>query len=176
MRDLQNDGLRNRFIHFGRRSMLTRRVQSFFTFLVCLLFCSFLAAIPAMAQSGSQGTIAITVDDSSGALVPETTLTLVAQRTNDVRAAQTARGGTYTFVDLAIGTYTLTVAKTGYATKIYDAIQVQASQVTDLTAVLSVGSTTDTVRVTAEASPVLETSSNQIGTVVDMKQIEDLPL
>ena len=52
----------------------------------------------------------------------------------------------------------------------------QASQATDLTAALTVGSTSDTVRVNAESVPVLETSSNAIGTVVDMKQIEDLPL
>ncbi len=38
------------------------------------------------------------------------------------------------------------------------------------------GSTSDTVRVSGETTPVLETSSNEIGTVVDMKQIEDLPL
>jgi len=134
------------------------------------------ANVPAIAQSGSQGTVVVTVDDSTGAIIPGATLTLTAVRTNDTRTAQSEKNGAYSFVNLPIGDYRLTIAKPGYATKIYDDVLVQASQATDLTAALSVGSASDTVRVTAESAPVLETSSNAIGTVVDMKQIEDLPL
>ena len=129
-----------------------------------------------MAQSGSQGTVVATVSDSTGAVIPEATLTLVALRTNDTRTAQTTHSGTYTFVDLPIGTYKLTIAKAGYSTKIYGAVLVEASQATGIAATLGVGSATDTVQVSAESQPVIETSSNEIGTVVDIKQIEDLPL
>lgn len=140
---------------------------------VCVLA---LVTASANAQSGSQGTVVVTVNDPSGAVIDGATLTLVALRTNDARTAETARNGAYTFVNLGIGTYKLTISKTGYATKIYGAVLVQASQATSLTATLSVGSTTDTVQVNAESAPLLETSSNAIGTVVDIKQIEDLPL
>jgi len=156
--------------------MPTHRVRSLAAFVMSLAAVLMLGGLYAPAQSGSQGKIVVSVEDPSGAMVPEAALTLVAQRTNDVRTAQTTGGGTYTFVNLPIGTYKLTISKTGYANKVYDSVLVQASQSTDLKAALSVGSATDTVRVEAESAPVLETSSNQIGTVVDIKQIESLPL
>ncbi len=136
----------------------------------------FAAAQRAIAQSGSQGSIVVTVNDSSGAVIPGANLTLVSVRTNDTRAAATSGNGTYTFVNLPIGTYKLTIARPGYATKVYDAVLVQASLATSLTVSLPVGRAEQTVNVTAAAAPVLETSSNAIGMVVDMKQIEDLPL
>src|SRR6266702_7106636 len=142
----------------------------------CLVVALALFSRTAAGQSGSQGTVVVTVNDPTGAVIPEAALTLVAQRTNDVRTAQTSRNGNYTFVGLPIGTYKLSVTKPGYSTKLYETVLVQASQATDLTAELTVGSTSDTVQVSAESVPVLETSSNAIGTVVDIKQIEDLPL
>ncbi len=130
----------------------------------------------AFAQSGTQGKIVVTVEDSSGAVVPGTTLTLVEHQTNDTFTAQTNNSGDYTFVNLPIGVYTLTIGRSGYATKVYSEVIVQAAQVTDLKAQMTVGSTTQTVQITAATSPVLQTTSNSIGTVVDMKQISDLPL
>jgi hypothetical protein len=141
----------------------------------------FLAALTllvgrATAQSGSQGTVVISVNDPSGGVVSGATLTLVALRTNDIRTANTEQNGGYTFVNLPIGPYSLTITANGYAKKVYDSVLVQASQATSVPATLAIGSTSDTIRVTAESAPVLDTSSNEIGTVVDMKQIEDLPL
>jgi hypothetical protein len=128
------------------------------------------------SQAGSQGTVVVTVADSSGAVVPGATLSLVAKQTNDIRTAATTGAGTYTFVNLPIGIYKLTINTPGYAETVYDAVLVQASQVTPLNAVLAIGKTSQTVIVAAESTPVLETSSNEIGMVVDIKQIEDLPL
>ena len=130
----------------------------------------------ALAQSGTEGKVVITVQDPSGAVVPGATLTLVEHQTNDTYTASTNGNGDYTFVALPIGVYTLTIGRSGYSTKVYSAVIVQAAQVTDLTAQLAVGSTTQTVHVAGETSPVLDTTSNEIGTVVDMKQIDDLPL
>jgi hypothetical protein len=130
----------------------------------------------AVGQGGSQGSVLVTANDASGAVVPDASLSLVSVQTNDMRTAQTSNSGTYTFVNLPIGVYKLTITKTGYTTTVYDAVTVQASQTTSLTASLTVGSTSATVNVTAEAVPVLETNSNAIGLLVDMKQIEDLPL
>jgi hypothetical protein len=143
---------------------------------VCAVTLCLLTSASAHAQSGSQGTIVITVVDPSGGAVPGAVLTLTELATNDMRTAKSGNNGTYTFVDLPIGTYRLSVAKGGYATGVFDAVLVQASQTTTINAPIRVGEASETVRVTAESSPVLETSSNAIGMVVDMKQIEDLPL
>ena len=155
---------------------MVRSRRTRFVLLLCFLVAWVLSVERARAQAGSQGSVIVTVTDVSGGVVGTASLTLVALRTNDIRTAQTEHNGTYTFVNLPIGTYSLTVDASGYAKKVYDAVLVQASQSTSVTATLAVGSTNDTVRVSAETAPVLETSSNEIGTVVDIKQIEDLPL
>jgi hypothetical protein len=129
-----------------------------------------------LAQAGSQGTIVLSVSDSSGAVIPDATLELVNQATNDQRTGLTGARGNYTFVNLPIGTYRLRIARDGFAAKAYTDIVVQASQTTSIVAALPVGEVSNTVEVSSSTTPVLETSSNEIGLVVDMKQIEDLPL
>jgi hypothetical protein len=151
----------------------TRRIVP----ILCLL--GIVLALPsfrALAQSGTQGKIVVTVEDSSGAVVPGAALTLVEHQTNDSYAAKTNTSGGYTFVDLPIGTYTLTISRSGYASKVYSDVVVQAAQTTDITAEISVGATTQTVQVSSQTSPVLETTTNAIGSVIDMKQIQDLPV
>ena len=70
--------------------MMTRKINR----MLCLL-SAFLLITMSMgmgrAQSGSQGTISVTVVDASGGVVPGTTLQLVDQSTNDIRNAVYAR-------------------------------------------------------------------------------------
>lgn len=147
-------------------------------FLVALALGSVLAFAGhrAVAQSGSQGKVEVTVQDTSGAVVPEAALTLVDLRTNDTRTAKGSHNGTYTFVNLPIGVYQLTVSSKGFATKVYASVLVEASRTTTVTAALPVGRANQTVRVDAESSPLLQTTSNEIATVINMKQIQDLPI
>lgn len=135
-----------------------------------------ISSLPAFAQAGSQGTILLTATDTTGAVVPGAQLELTDKSTNSVREGVSERTGTYTFVGLPIGTYSLKVSKQGYATQVLQSIVVQASQTTSVSAALTVGHVSEIVDVTGTSTPVLETSSNAIGMVVDMKQIEDLPL
>jgi hypothetical protein len=128
------------------------------------------------AQSGSEGTIAVTVQDASGGVVPQASLTLVQVDTNDRRAATSSPKGIFTFVNLPIGAYRLDTGKNGYATTTLDQIAVHAGQVTDVLATLKVGKRDETVMVDASSSSVLETTSNEIGMVIDLKYVEDLPL
>jgi hypothetical protein len=155
---------------------MPRRLQSPFVFALGV----FLALMPAMpqaaAQGGSQGSVVVTVDDTTQAVVPEAALTLVSTRTNDTRTALSGAKGTYTFVNLPIGEYRLTVAKPGYKTTVLNSIVVVSSQPTSLVAALPVGAANDTVNVAAGATSLIESSSNVIGTVIDIKQIENLPL
>jgi Carboxypeptidase regulatory-like domain len=133
-------------------------------------------ARPALAQSGSTGTVVITVLDPDGKVVPGAQLALQDLSTNDVRNGATQDKGTYTFVNLSLGTYKLTVTKTGFQTQIFDTVAVHAAEVTDVNASLLVGVTTETVEVHESETPLIDTTSNAIGTNIDIKQIEDLPL
>jgi hypothetical protein len=130
----------------------------------------------ALAQHGSEGTVAVSVLDPSGSVVPGARLELRDLGTNIARTADTRTGGTYTFVNLPLGTYRLTVSKQGFKAQVFDTVIVQATKTTDISATLTVGALAETVEVTAAAAPLVETTSNEIGSVIDMKQIEDLPV
>ena len=139
----------------------------------CFLWCLCLA--PAAWAQQTQGTVTVTVTDTSGAVVPGALLTLKDLATNDIRTAVTQQAGNYTFVNLTFGQYKLTVALQGFTTQNLDVL-VQSARTTDVKATLTVGGMEDVVQVSGGATPLVETTSNAINTTIDMKQIEDLPL
>ncbi|MGH9350569.1 MAG: carboxypeptidase regulatory-like domain-containing protein, partial [Terriglobia bacterium] len=144
------------------------------SFVVCFALGSL--AAPAWGQTGSVGTVSITVLDQSGALVPGAQLQLQDLATNDVRNAATQNNGTYGFFNLPFGRYELTVTKAGFATQVYSSVTVQTNQVTDLKVTLKVGSTAQKIEVSGGATPLLQTTSDVISTTIDTKQVQDLPL
>lgn len=147
-----------------------------FNLLAICVFVAALAAPAAWGQMGTQGTISVTVLDQSGAVVGNAALTLTDLATNTVRTGISQNSGGYSFTGLPIGTYKLTVSKENFQTQVFDSVVVQAGQVTDVKASLRVGAASERVVVTGTASPILQTSSNAIGTTIDMKEIEDLPV
>jgi len=134
------------------------------------------AGLPAWAQHGSEGTVSVTVLDPGGSVVQGASLDLVDLSTNSTRNAATQGSGTYTFVDLPVGVYKLTVSKQGFKAQVFSSIVVQAAKTTDVSANLAIGAVTETVQVTTTAAPLIEATSSAIGNVIDMKQIENLPL
>jgi len=128
------------------------------------------------AQHGNEGTVTVTVLDPSGSVVQGAQLELRDIATNDARKGETQNSGTYTFVNLSLGKYSLTVSKTGFQTQVFTNVEVQAAQTTDISAALKVGAINERVEVSGGAAPLVETTSNTIGTTIDMKQIEDLPI
>ncbi len=143
---------------------------------ICLVFFSGLSVRPAYGQAGSRGTVTITVLDPSGSVVPGATLELTDLATNSVRKAVTSGAGTYNFVGLPIGVYRLTTSKTGFNAQENNNVSVQAGQTTDLRVTLKVGTGTTKVVVSASAVPLLQTTSSTIGTTINVKQLQDLPL
>lgn len=155
--------------------MSSRSVTS--TLILALACLALLFWTPAaLAQHGSEGTVAITVVDPSGSLVPGAQLELTETATGDKHTGTTSGSGTYTFVNLNIGRYKLTISMNGFQTQVFDNVISQAARTTDVKATLKVGTQSETVEVNASASPVIEQTSNAIGTTIDLKQIEDLPL
>jgi len=118
--------------------MPCRFQKSFIVSLATLAAFLAIQAPRALAQHGSQGTVTVTVLDASGSVVPGAQLELRDLATNDLRAADTQPNGTYTFVNLDIGRYQLSVRKGGFQTQIYGEVVVQAAQTTDIKANLKV--------------------------------------
>jgi hypothetical protein len=156
--------------------MSQRVVLPFYLTIVATVLTLILYVPLAFSQHGSEGTVAVTVLDPSGSVVPGAQVELRDIGTSVIRKGETSSSGTHTFVDLPLGTYRLAVSKQGFKSQVFDAVLVQATKTTDVNATLTVGALTETVEVTAAAEPLIETSSNAIGTVIDMKQIEDLPI
>ncbi|MGA2985921.1 MAG: TonB-dependent receptor [Terriglobia bacterium] len=144
------------------------------TGLLGLCLVGFLLSVPlALAQTG-QGTVTGTVTDLSQAIVPKADVTLTHLDTGVITKGQSSDVGTYYFGEVPIGSYTLTVTKTGFE-QFVGTFTLSVGQNAVVNPALRVGSTTTVVEVTGAAAPI----ETQNGTVSDLKesdQIRDLPL
>src|SRR5262245_55658724 len=143
------------------------------TLLGCLFFSFCL--VPRAWEQQTSGTVSVTVVDTSCAALPGALVSLRGRAANGTRTAGSQAAGNYTFVNLNFSQYKLTVSLQGFAAQNYDVL-VQSARTTDLKAALKVGGVAETVEVSGNAAPLVETSTNAINTTIDLKQIEDLPL
>src|SRR5262245_57733862 len=135
-----------------------------------------LLALPssAVAQS-SMGTVSGTVTDTAGAVVSGATVTLVNQDTNVHAARTTNADGHYVFVNVRPGTYALTIELTGFATTKVATFAVGVNETVAGNVSLKVGSVEESVEVTTQ-SELLQTSTSELGNVIEEKVIKDMPL
>ena len=97
-------------------------------FLVAMLLELSLCALAQQTLGGITGTVA----DKSGSVLPDTTVTIVGDQTKLTRTLKTNGNGAYDFVNLPIGTYTVTVSHDGFQTERLPAILVQANRTATL--------------------------------------------
>ena len=133
-----------------------------------------IAGIPSLAQSG-RGTLTGSVKDASGASIFGASLTLKETNTGSRYTTIANDEGLFTFPELQPGTYTLAVTSPGFESYTQIGITVSVGSTATVNAVLKVGSATQTITVTGDASQ-LQTESSDIGTTVPSELIEDLPL
>src|SRR5208282_5323990 len=108
--------------------------------------CITLAFVPG-AQAQTLGGITGTVTDASGAAVVDALVTLVGDQTTLTRTQKTNSNGSYEFVNLPIGTYTLTFTHDSFQTQRIPSITVQADRTATVNATLKVGQVSTTVTV-----------------------------
>lgn len=153
---------------------MAHRLRSLFAFLTVASLMLLLPLIT-MGQARTEGQLAGTVVDPSGAAVPNASLTLSEPSTGFSTTVKASASGDYTFPDLQPGNYTLTASANGFATKTYKSVNIDAGRVSNLKVELKVGSSVETVEVSAQAE-VLETTSNTLATTVSGDSIQNLPL
>jgi hypothetical protein len=136
--------------------------------------CAFLfSPLAARAQSGNQGSLQGTVHDSSGAVVPQATITLMDDAGGAVRTAQTDSQGFYAVEALEPGTYTVTVTAKGFTTSITKGEAIAPGQQRADDAMLAVGSSTQ--EVTVQANPVqVETQSSAVSSTITADQVANI--
>jgi hypothetical protein len=130
-------------------------------------------SVCALAQQ-TLGGITGTVSDKSGSVLPDTAVTIVGDQTKLTRTQKTNGNGAYDFVNLPIGTYTVTVAHEGFQTERLPSIPVQADRTATLNVSLKVGQVGTTIEV--EAAPAMNAVDTTNGYVLEAQQIQAVPL
>ncbi len=131
------------------------------------------SASPAWAQSTNTGTLAGTVTDATNAVVNGATVTLTDNATKNSRSVTSNESGRYIFVDVAPGTYDLTVAKQGFSTSKAQTT-VKVGEATTANMILQVGGANVVVEVTAVGNE-LQTMNATVGNTITGVMLEALP-
>ncbi|AXC10554.1 Oar protein [Acidisarcina polymorpha] len=124
-----------------------------------------------LAQENAE--ITGTVTDSSGAVVPGATVTLTSPQTGANHTGTSNTSGLFDFPGLAIGTYTLNVTASGFEAYSRQGIVLNVGQTLRENVNLSVGGSSQTVTVQANALQV-QSETNEVSTVITGRQIEQL--
>lgn len=135
----------------------------------------FLALSPAVLGQAVDGSIYGTVADSSGAVIPEATVTATNLATSAPKTTKTGASGEYSFSVLDPGDYKVSVQKTGFQSQTQEDIRLDAIQNVHVSFALQLGSMEQNITVESRTSFV-DTRESQIGSTVDQKRIQDLPL
>jgi Carboxypeptidase regulatory-like domain/TonB-dependent Receptor Plug Domain/TonB dependent receptor len=140
-----------------------------------VLICVFLLSSILAAQT-FRGTILGTVTDPSGNVIPGATVKARNTGTGQERTATTSGDGSYAIPELQVGTYNVTVTQSGFQTAVTSDVAVNVATERRVDVQLKVGQITQTVEVSGEALPQIETTSNDLGGVLTSQAVEDLPI
>jgi hypothetical protein len=157
------------------RGFLKFSYRYVFVAFLALVVLAIIATPASLAQTASTGAIKGTVTDSSGAVVPNATVTATDNETGAVRTVTTGGDGSFIVTVLPLGTYRLHVQATGFKPLEVPSIVVNVTETAAFNPVLEVGGQTQevTVQATAEA---LQTTNATMGTVVSSNTATAIPL
>src|SRR5207249_1861354 len=152
---------------------MKRRQQQLALFLALgsLLFISSATASAQVTTADLVGTI----KDSSGGVVPGVTVALTNEATGVSRSTTTTDGGAYIFTSLQPGRYRLTAELPGFRKVERTGVELQVNQRAQIDLDLEVGLVSESLLIEGKA-PLLETQSSVLGSVIEEKQVQDLPL
>ncbi len=133
-----------------------------------------LCSLVSLAQT-SGGTIAGTVLDPSGALVPNATVTATGSETGTIYNTVTTSSGSFHFPQMQLGRYDLTIKAPGFKAQQLTGILVTTGNVSPAEVHLATGATSETVTVNEDA-PVVQTENSEVSNTISNRQVVDLPL
>ncbi|HZR30553.1 MAG TPA: TonB-dependent receptor [Terriglobales bacterium] len=147
-----------------------------FRALRCVVIISLLAwfSIAALAQ-GTGGRILGRVADPTGAVLSGVNVKLINEQTGTSQTAQTGQSGDYQFPQVAVGNYRMEFDQSGFKKAVKKSIVLEINQVLTMNMIMQVGGAQETVEVTSEA-PLVDTTSTQLGAVVNDRSVSQLPL
>jgi hypothetical protein len=138
-----------------------------------VLILALALAATGLAQT-TTGTVTGRVIDSSGASVPQATITLINTGTQLKLPTQTDADGNYSFVAVQPAAYRLEAENTGFQ-KFATQFNLAVDQTVRVDVTLTIGQMTNTVEVNDKAA-LVESETSSLGQVISSKQVSDLPL
>jgi hypothetical protein len=146
-------------------------------FLICLCLLIMGAGFGAESAWGQavSATLVGTVTDSSGAMVPNATVTASEVRTGVSRKTNTTGDGVYTLPYLTPGQYKVEIEHAGFKKFLRDDLAIAVSATVRVDATLEPGNVTESVTVTSEAA-VLQTDRAEVARNFETKKVVELPL
>jgi hypothetical protein len=137
------------------------------------LFLAGLLVSSALAQSNAR--LWGIVTDSSGAVLADADVSVHNQATGTEYTAKTNTSGIYQLAALPVGTYKVELRAPGMQTRTISNLVLDVGESVRRDVSLTVGSTTTTVEVSG-AAPVIDTSTIEVGQVIDSKTTQEIPL
>jgi hypothetical protein len=156
----------------SRLSLRWTKYVSFLTLSMLLLLLTY--SQPLFGQV-DEGSIAGSVQDPSGAVVPGAQVTLLNTDQGITLNTTTNSSGEYTFSPVRIGHYSVSATAPGFSKTEQQNLQVAVAQHLRVDIALKAGATTETVQVTT-APPQLQTEEASVGQVVNQRSVNSLPL
>jgi len=141
------------------------------TSLACVLF------IPALVfgQAGSSAQIHGVITDAAAAVAPGAQIKAIQRETGQTRTTVSNADGSYVLADLPVGPYQVEVTEPGFETYVQSGVILQVGANVQLNAKLQVGSISQRLEVSADATMV-DTQDTSVSQVIDQRRIVDLPL
>lgn len=137
--------------------------------------CLFLLAMGTGWSQGSTAAVNGQITDSSGAAIPNATVTAKDLDHGTVWPATADQGGYYNLPRLPIGKFEIRAEARGFQSAVRSSVELVLDQVAKLDFQLQVGQVSQTMEVTS-AAPLLQTESTQVSTIMEAQAIESLPL
>ncbi len=155
--------------------MFVQLIRKSFTMLAVCLLCLCLFSVVAAAQSTTQGAIAGTIVDATGAVVADAAVTLHNDGTGADFNVVSDPSGYFKVPLVPPGTYTVTISAKGFGVYSAKAVPVTVGSMTQLHPELKAGSTQETVEVSGVA-PVIQFQSPEVSSTLTTQEIVNLPL
>jgi hypothetical protein len=149
-----------------------RPVRAAFAAAVLVIATSFIASVTAQTfRGGIQGT----VTDPNGEVIVGADVSITNPDTGLTRTTLTDATGSYLASELPIGTYEVTVRRTGFHDITARNVKVEVAATTRVDIRLPVGTNIDVVDITAQ-EPIVNTAENNLGGTIQAKQFQELPV
>jgi len=130
----------------------------------------------ASAQVSATATLQGTVVDKSGAVITGAAVKITAKATGAVRTDTSNNSGTYQFNLLPVGIYEVRITVPGFATRVFENVELAVSRTTTIDAQMSPSQQAETITVEASGAASVDLQKTDVSRPITPAEVQDLPL